>query len=228
MKKVLLFDIDGTLLLTGGTGRIAFERAVHELYGISSCWGTVYPDGKTDQEIFSEIMLRTLGRSVEGLEWDVLIERYAAHFEKEVDHTPGFRVMPGFPALLEQLIAREDLLLGIATGNVRQVSDSKFRRAGLVGYFRFMATATDSHIRSEIVETAVRRAIEAAGKPVEKENIIVIGDAIADITAARKAGVKVFSVATGSTPKSALAAFHPDHLFDDLSDAELFLKTAGI
>ncbi len=176
MKKLLIFDIDGTLLLTGGTGRIAFERAFQELYGIEDSWGDVVPDGKTDQIIFGEIFKRHFNRLPGPNELKHLFTRYASHFELEIDHTPGFQIMPGIPVLIDHLSTLSHVTLGIATGNIAEVSRFKLRRANLHTYFRFMGTASDSHDRPTLVKHAIDRGLAFTG-PLETSSIFVIGDA---------------------------------------------------
>lgn len=223
MNKLLIFDIDGTLLLTGGTGRIAFERAFHELYQIENSWGEVTPDGKTDQMIFGEIFKRHFKRNPTTAEIEKIFKNYARHFDLEIDITPGFEIMPGIPELLTRLSNLSHITLGIATGNIAEVSHFKLRRANLQGYFRFMGTASDSHDRPTLVRQAIERGQALAG-PVKKNSIFVFGDAVADIIAAKKNGVRVIAVATGSTPKEELAGHAPDYLFDDLSDPESLMR----
>jgi phosphoglycolate phosphatase len=226
MKKLIIFDIDGTLLLTGGTGKIAFERAFYELYGIQDSWGEVIPDGKTDQNIFGEIFKRHFNRLPGPNELKNLFTHYARHFEIEIDITPGFQIMPGIPVLIDHLSTLSHVTLGIATGNIAEVSRFKLRRANLHTYFRFMGTASDSHDRPTLVKHAIHRGLVHAG-PIEASSIFVIGDAVADINAAKKNGVQSIAVATGSTPKEELADHAPDYLLDDLSDHQAILSIIG-
>jgi len=223
MKKLLIFDIDGTLLLTGGTGRIAFERAFQNLYHIENSWGHVFPDGKTDQMIFGEIFQRHFKRPPEKTELETIFIHYARHFEVEIDKTPGFRILPGIPQLLEHLSALNHITLGIATGNIAEVSHFKLRRANLHTYFRFMGTASDSHDRPTLVKQAIDRGLALTGA-LDTSSVFVIGDAVADIVAAKKNGVRIVAVATGGTSKEELASHAPDYLLDDLSDPQALLK----
>ena len=226
MKKMLLFDIDGTLLLTGGTGRIAFERAFYEIYGIDNSWGHVIPDGKTDQMIFGEIFERHFGQPPRPNELKNLFIHYARHFEKEIDITPGFKIMPGIPDLIRRLSNLSHIALGIATGNIAEVSHYKLRRADLHHYFHFMATASDSHDRPTLVKHAIERGLTLTG-PLDTNSIFVIGDAEADVHAAKKNGVRSIAVATGSTSRQTLQDLQPDYLLDDLSNHELLFEILG-
>ncbi len=223
MNKLLIFDIDGTLLLTGGTGRISFERAFYEIYGIQDSWGDVVPDGKTDQNIFGEIFKRHFNRLPGPNELKNLFTHYARHFEIEIDITPGFQIMPGIPVLIDHLSTLSHVTLGIATGNIAEVSRFKLRRANLHTYFRFMGTASDSHDRPTLVKHAIDRGLAFTG-PLETSSIFVIGDAVADITAAKKNGVRSIAVATGATEKKTLAEQTPDYLLDNLANLQSLLS----
>ena len=88
MKKILLFDIDGTLLLTGGCGKIAIEKAFQELFGIENAWGDMMPDGKTDLLIIEEISKRTLNRSLNETENAKVSKRYLTYFRSEIQNAP--------------------------------------------------------------------------------------------------------------------------------------------
>lgn len=223
MNKLLIFDIDGTLLLTGGTGRIAFERAFQELHGIEDSWGPVIPDGKTDQQIFWEIFDRHFKKQPTTAELEKIFSSYERHFKLEIDITPGFRVMPGVPELLNRLTALSHITLGIATGNIAPVAHFKLRRANLHTHFRFMGTASDSHDRPMLVKQAIERGRAIAG-PIDDQSVFVIGDAITDIIAAKENGVRSIAVATGSTSKQELANHNPDYLLDDLSHPKSLFK----
>lgn len=221
--KMLLFDIDGTLLMTGGAGRIAFERAFEELFGIQNAWGNTVPDGKTDPIIIREIADRTVRRELQKEEYTRLCERYLLYFSEEITDSPRFRLLPGVPKLLDLLAGMEHLILGIVTGNFENAAWAKLEKGGLKHHFKFGGFGSDSWDRAEITRIALERGLESGAKQVSKENIFVIGDTQHDILAAKKLGLKSVAVETGNTPKQELTALRPDYFFADFSDAEKFL-----
>lgn len=225
---MLLFDIDGTLLLSGGVGKVAFEKAFQEIFDIPDSWGGTVPDGKTDPIIFEEILKRELKRAYTPDEYQALFERYTFHFSRHIGDSPRFRLMPGIPDLLEHLVINEELLIGIATGNISKVSEMKLNRAGLSRYFRFGGFGCDHAERIHVVEAAVRRGEKVSGRSFSVRDIYVIGDAEADVRAAKALGLNIISVATGGTPKETLAGLQPDFLFDDLTDKNRFLEALSL
>lgn len=226
MKKMLLFDIDGTLLLSGGAGKSAFEAAFSEMFGIPDTWQDTVPDGRTDPLIFGEIILRVLGRDLNPGEWKQLYLRYTDHFRRTVREAAGFRLMPGIERLIPELASQASLLLGIATGNIGEVSRLKLERAGLAAHFTFGGFGCDSPLRPAIVEKAIGRGEKKLGCGIDREkDVLVIGDTHHDILAAREAGVRVAAVATGNVSRDELARHEPDYLFPDLSDTAVFLRS---
>jgi len=136
--KLILFDIDGTLLLTGGAGMIAFERAFAELFGLAEVWGDLKPDGKTDPAIIDEITLRVMSRELTPEEYGNLCRRYHEHFRLEILNAKAFRLMPGVEDVLARLAKRADVRLGVATGNFEEAAWLKLERGGLRQYFSFV------------------------------------------------------------------------------------------
>ncbi len=221
---MLLFDIDGTLLVTGGAGRIAFERAFEELFGIKNAWGDTVPDGKTDPIIIREIADRTIQRKLEEKEYTRLCERYLLYFAEEIIDSPRFHLLPGVPKLLELLAGMEHLILGIVTGNFEGAAWAKLEKGDLKHYFGFGGFGSDSWDRAEITRIALERGRGNRAKQVSKENVFVIGDTPHDVSAAKKLGLKSIAVKTGHTPENELLASRPDYILPDLSDSEKFLS----
>ena len=225
MKKILLFDIDGTLLLTGGAGKIAFEKAFHELFGIANSWGETNPHGKTDPMIFEEIALRVLKRPVSRDENSMLVERYLYHFRKEIKRSPNFRLMPGIPSLLQTLSKEKNLILGIATGNLEEAGWLKLERGGLRDFFPFGGFGSDSSERSKIILTAIKRAEKTSGQKANLDQVYIIGDTHYDVRAAKKVGLKSIGVVNESVNnEETFGNEKPTHLLTDLSNTGLFLK----
>lgn len=228
MTKLLLFDIDGTLLLTGGVGIIAFEKAFHELFSAANAWGNMIPDGKTDPDIIDEIGRNALKRSLTQKEHGRLAQRYLFYFEKEILNAPRFRLMPGVFELLEHLSKRRDFLLGIASGNLEGAGWLKLKRGGIEKFFSLGGFGSDSRERSELTQIAIQQAEKRLGSRLQKDSIFLIGDTYHDVRAARKLGVKVIAVTTGSMKKEHfLGEDKPDYLLPDLTNLEHFTGLIG-
>lgn len=221
---MVLFDIDGTLLMTGGAGRFAFERAFKELFGIKDAWGNTIPDGKTDPLIINEIAGRLLTRPLQKEEYETLCARYLAYFAEEIIDSPRFRLLPGVPAILDLLSGMEHVILGIVTGNFEGAAWAKLEKGGLRHYFDFGGFGSDSWDRAVITRAAFERGLEKYGREIAKENVFVIGDTQHDVMAAKKLGAKSVAVRTGNTPESDLIASGPDYLLKDLASAETLLN----
>ncbi|MBF0254295.1 MAG: haloacid dehalogenase-like hydrolase [Candidatus Omnitrophica bacterium] len=228
MKTLLLFDIDGTLLLTGGAGKIAFERAFLECFGVADSWGGTLPDGRTDPLIFDEIARRVLGRGLTSPEHDRLCAKYLAYFPPALEEADRFRLMPGALPLVRLLSTLPNVLLGLATGNFKSAAFEKIRHGGFEGFFRFGGYACDSADRDQIVRTAVTRGMLSAREAGDiPGDIWVIGDTPFDIRSGRAAGGRTIGVATGRYTLQELAAESPDGLLIDLSDPTPFLDLIG-
>jgi len=225
MKKILLFDIDGTLLLTGGCGKIALEKAFEEALGIQNAWGDMMPDGKTDPSIIEEIAQKTLNRKLTTLEHVTLSKLYLTYFRTEIQNALNFKLMPGVPELLSALAGKDEILLGIATGNLEEAGWLKLERGGIRKFFRFGGFGSDSMERSEIIQAAIQRGEKILNQKINLEEVYVIGDTHYDVKAAKKLGLKAIGVTTGSMKeKDFLGEYEPRHLLNDLSDIDLFLS----
>jgi phosphoglycolate phosphatase len=219
LRSVLLFDIDGTLLLTGGAGQVAFERAFEECFGVAESWGGVVPDGKTDPIIFGEIARRAIGRDLNAAEYTVLCERYLNYFPDALERSDRFRLMPGVTELLAELRRDEGLLLGVATGNLEAAAWHKLRRGNLHPFFSFGGFGSDAVKREDLVLRAIERGRGLApASKLRAEHFVVIGDTPLDVAAAKANGARVVGVATGSWTAEELTASGADLALDDLSD----------
>ena len=224
-KKILLFDIDGTLLLTGGAGRVAFEEAFLEIFGIKNVWGDLIPDGKTDPAIVEELSEKSMGRPLQKNEYDSLLKRYLIRFRVEIQRSQRFRLMPGVPELLKRLAGKDNVLVGLATGNFEEPAWLKLERGGIRNFFSFGGFGSDSHLRSEILRIAVTRAEQILREKTEPARIYVIGDTDHDVRAAKKLGLQSIAVTTGSMKAEVFSGVNePTYLLKDLSDQEAFLK----
>jgi len=196
MKTLLLFDIDGTLLLTGGAGKIAFEQAFDELFEVPNAWRDLDPHGKTDPAIFDEVSQRELGRLLTPGEFDLLMERYEEIFEELIQISPRFELMPGVPRLLDHLSRDKSIFLALGTGNFERAGRLKLKRGAVEHYFITGGFGNDARERHKILDAAVAFSEEHARTKFGKENIFVIGDTEYDIAAAKKAGLRSIAVLT--------------------------------
>ena len=222
--RVLLFDIDLTLVNTGGAGRIAMTRAFTELFGADKRMDGVSFAGRTDRVIFRDAVEQN------QLPWraedeEAFKQRYLTYLRAEIKKpNPRQHVEPGIPELLEVLSQRPDVALGLLTGNWRAGAEIKLEHFGLFHYFRFGAFADDAESRNDLPAVARRRFQETFGQPVAASDMFIIGDTPLDVACAKPFGAKAVSVATGFFSYEELAACHPDYLFHDLSNTEAFLK----
>lgn len=223
-KKILLFDIDGTLLLSGGAGKTALEKAILDLFGFENAWGSLVPDGKTDPAIIDEIMTPLCGNALSAEQHSQLRDLYHFHFESEIRTADQFRLMPGISQLLAELRNIPSLALGIATGNFKKAAEMKLRRGGLESYFDFGGFACDAVERPMLTRIGYERGKSFCGKNIDPQDVFVIGDTIYDVRAGKSLGARTISVCTGSTPRGTLEAMSPDYLFEDLSDIASFLS----
>jgi len=222
-KTILLFDIDGTLLLSGGAGNRALNRAFQEKYQISQAMESITPDGKTDPAIVREVFRKKLHREPAFTEIEELKRVYLRYLLAEVKASSGYRLLPGILHLLEEGSQRSDLILGLLTGNWEEGARIKLDRSNLRRFFPFGGFGSDAEDRAEIARLAVQRGREYAGEWIGEDRIFVIGDTPHDIRCARAAGVRAIAVATGSCPWEDLACCQPDYLLPNLADHKQFL-----
>lgn len=220
MNRLVLFDIDGTLLWSDGAGRRAMEGALSHVFGSPGDARYRY-DGKTDRQIVRELM-RSDGLDDAAIDarLDDVVSHYLARLRTELANgTKRVRVLPGIPPLLDALDARDDVVLGLLTGNVAEGAAAKLAAAEIdFDRFRVNAFGSDHEHRPRLPEIAQRRAREALGVELAGDAIVVIGDTPADIDCARSVGARTIAVATGRYSVSELAEHGPSAVFADLSD----------
>lgn len=221
--KLLLFDIDGTLLRTDGAGTRAANRAFEKIYGVKEAMTKIDAAGKTDPIILKEIFQNEFQRDYVHEEAQELYKHYVPFLEEETQKSETV-VMPGIPLLLENLSVRKDMVLGVATGNIEAGAWIKLRSGGLDNHFSFGGFGSDSHIREHLILKAYERAHDQIGHSVEIKKRFVIGDTPYDINHGRAAGAITVAVATGGYSRVELEEHNPDYLFDDLSDLDTVVQ----
>lgn len=206
-----LFDIDGTLLDARGSGRGSFDAVFQAAHGISDASAGVRYGGKTDPALIDEIYQARLGRPATSNEQAAFLAGYLPRLRAHLDQH-GARVYAGVNEALAFLAARHDVVLGIATGNVKAGATAKLAAAKLQANFVLGGYGCDARVRAELVATAITRARDTH----DVREVIVVGDTIHDIAAARACNATVCAVATGSDPADALA--HADVVFASLHE----------
>jgi phosphoglycolate phosphatase len=194
--KAVLFDIDGTLLVTGGAGAAAWQRAFQELHGVEANIDEHTDAGMTDPEIATIVFREVIGREGGPEERSRAIGCYLKHLPETVAESGGYRLMPGITELLDRLID-SGRLIGLVTGNVEAAAHIKLARGGLNRYFSFGGYGSDSSDRTEVTEAALRRGELVAGGSLPKDGCIAVGDTPRDVRAGHGAGIRVAGVATG-------------------------------
>jgi phosphoglycolate phosphatase-like HAD superfamily hydrolase len=195
--KAVLFDIDGTLLVTGGAGAVAWQRAFLELHGVEANIAEHTHAGMTDPEIAEIVFREVMGQEGSDAERAEAIAGYLSHLQEAVDESEGYRVMPGIEELLPRL-AESGVLLGIVTGNIEAAAHIKLARGDLNRFFAFGGYGSDSRDRTELTKKALERGGQITGKPLDPDQTIGVGDTPRDVKACHGAGIHVVGVATGS------------------------------
>jgi phosphoglycolate phosphatase-like HAD superfamily hydrolase len=214
--RAVLFDIDGTLLVTGGAGAVAWQRAFRESHGIDANIEEHTHAGMTDPEIAEIVFREVIGREGSEAERAKAIAGYLSHLADAVEESTGYRVMPGIEELLPRL-AGEGILLGIVTGNIEPAAQIKLARADLNRFFAFGGYGSDSRDRTELTKKALERGGEASGSPLDPATTIGVGDTPRDVTACHGAGIKVVGVATGSYTVEELTESGADWALEDVT-----------
>ena len=198
--KLLLFDIDQTLINSGGAGLRALDRACFQLFGITEAMKDVSPHGKTDPAIAREILRVRFAQGPSELNGTIssILDTYLSYLKEEVALSPNYRVLPGVISILDAALSAKDVMLGLATGNVELGARIKLGRGGLNAYFSFGGFGSDSEDRAELVRRAGEKAGTRYGKPIASSDVFVIGDTPLDIDAGIRAGFKTVGVGTGS------------------------------
>jgi phosphoglycolate phosphatase-like HAD superfamily hydrolase len=212
---VLLFDIDGTLLLTGGAGRRSFEHAFQEVCGRGDACAHFSFAGMTDQAIARE-GLRQAGLEVTPERIAQLIDAYLARLASEVAASETYAIMPGVERALAAVATERDVAIGLGTGNVKRGAFVKLARGGLDGHFGFGGFGCDAEDRAELLLRGAERGAAQLRAPLAACRVVVIGDTVRDVAAARAIGATCIGVGTGGVAPAVLREAGARYAFDTL------------
>lgn len=213
----ILFDIDGTLIITGGAGATSWRQAFDELYGIPADIGEFTDTGMTDPDVGRRTFEAVLHRQPSRAEFTKLLERRLHYLHAAVAESEGYRVLDGVEELLPRLIEK-GYLLGLVTGNVEAAAHVKLHRARLNRYFSFGGYGSDSTDRGELTRTALRRAAVVYGEPLSPDQCMVIGDTPHDVEGAHAAGMACVGVASHNFDADQLRAGGADWVLASLEE----------
>ena len=221
--SLLLFDVDGTLVLSGGAGLRALERAFERRHGRRGATAGIRANGMTDPVIVHDMYRAQLGVEPDDAETSAFLADYVRFLEVEVASSSGYHLLPGLPGVLD-VLQDAGHVIGLATGNVRDGARLKLERGGLWSRFPFGGFGDDAADRTEMVRIAARRAPRAFAA----EDTWVIGDTPRDVSAARATGFRALAVATGGHSLDELRETCPDLAMPTLEGVAAALPTAAL
>jgi len=219
--RLVLFDIDGTILVARGAGRRALAIALKDVYGTAGDIDRYDFRGQTDPRIVFDVMEGAgLEREAVRERLDECFEAYARGLSAEIGDGGNVVTLPGIGDLVRRLHGDAEVLLGLLTGNIEAGARIKLGPTGLLPYFRLGAYGSDHVDRRQLPSLAARRAHALVGAPFAPDQVLVIGDTPRDIECARHFGAVAVAVATGQYSREALEAERPDLLFSNFADVE--------
>jgi phosphoglycolate phosphatase len=224
-KRLLLWDIDGTLVNTGAAGQHALVRATIERFGGNGDLDGVEIAGRTDTAIAYQI-LEKYRAPVSDEAASAFLNLYLDLLVEELPRRDG-RVLPGVRALIESSSRQDHTILGLLTGNLRRGAQLKLEHYQLWQFFPFGAFADDHHDRNALGPCALGRALTETMIDFSAHQVDVIGDTGHDIACGKVFGARTIAVATGSWSRERLAEHEPDFLFDDLANVDEVKRILG-
>jgi phosphoglycolate phosphatase len=213
----ILFDVDGTLISTGGAGTKSWRRAFEVLYGVPADIGEFSEAGMTDPEVARSTFRNVIGRQPTEREMARLLAEYLERLPQEVETSEQYRVLPGAEALLRRL-RREGFLLGIVTGALEAAAHIKLARARLNRFFAFGGYGSDSPSRTDLTRRAMERAGAILGLELDPTSVYVVGDTPKDVEAARGVGAVAVGIASGHYSTNDLLQAGADVVLPSLED----------
>jgi phosphoglycolate phosphatase-like HAD superfamily hydrolase len=222
-RKLVLWDIDGTLIVSHGAGVRAMEKGLKQSFGVEMDLRSIDWAGRTDSWISSEVF-RHVGLPDTPQNRHAYLEAYLELLPRELAEGPQGQVLPGVLELLETLHRRTDVAQGLLTGNLRRGAELKLTHYKVWHYFEFGAFADDSPRRNDLGPHALRRARERHAVDFPPDRTFIIGDTPHDIECGRVIGARTIGVATGRYSVAELAAHRPTAVFENFADTAAFLR----
>jgi phosphoglycolate phosphatase-like HAD superfamily hydrolase len=216
-ETVLLFDIDGTLVATGGAGRRAMVAAFADLYANDHVFDGLSFAGMTDRAIARHGVVAAAAACDEAA-IDRALDAYVAHLHRELTKADGYRVFPGVNAVLQRVRAQAGIAVGLGTGNVKRGAYAKLAPGDLGAHFAFGGFGCDAEARTEVLRSGARRGAEALGVPLDACRVVVVGDTPKDVAAAKGIGAECVAVGTGGFAPASLVELGATHAFATLED----------
>ncbi len=225
MKRLIFFDIDGTLTRTQN-GYIPFNEAVFKTFGINGDIRSVIPDGNTDPRIVEDIFAQaSVTIAIDESQWAEFSLNLRKCYSSAVKQgTTTIRALPGVVVLLRQLAACDEFICSVVTGNLESMATVKLQTAGLSSYLCRGAYGSDSPRRSDLPRLAKERCEQLRGRSLALDRCVVVGDTPRDLEAARQNDMKCILVGTGRYPVEELMLSQPDSCLPDLCDTAEVMK----
>lgn len=223
---LFLFDIDGTLISSGGAGEFAINMAIRDMFGVESGLDGIDIAGRTDK-LITEKVFKKYGVELTPEKSTQFLDTYLAYLSQELPRRKG-RLLPGILELLTALKSRPYVALALLTGNLVRGAELKLTHFDVWHYFEFGAFADDHHDRNQLGPVAQARAVERHGNQFSPARTFILGDTRHDIECGKVIGAVTVAIATGNHTAEELAPYHPDFLFENLSDVPAVLAALGI
>lgn len=229
--KIILFDIDGTLVKAGGAGARALDHAVETMTGRKDACASIQLQGATDKTNFVNAFAAGAGRKPTKRELDELTRKYVGRLPREVlasVKAKTYLKVKGVEKFLDRLAGRKDVLVGLGTGNLKDGAFIKLEPSGLMKHFAFGGYGCDSHHRSAVLKKAVQRAARITGCAIKEREVFVIGDTHRDVEAAKEAGYHSGVVLDGFGDKALIMRSNPELMTKNFADMKPWLIWLGL
>ena len=222
--RLILFDIDGTLLNTNGIARNAFAEALDTVFGLRTIAREHDFAGKTDQQIYREILTATgIDADLIQRKQDDAMNLFFDLLERRITNE-NVTVLPGIRELLEALAEETVTTVGLLTGNMIRGARIKLQPVKLDHHFTFGAFGGDALYRQDLPSIAIERAYHRTGYIFREKEVVIVGDTPHDVTCGRHLNVRTIAVATGNSSSEELSQHRPDFLFDNLAETNMVME----